>query len=100
MLTNFVKLSFESTFRVNIYNTYRRAINHQGRGSRRTRRKLVHCNLAIATHDDKMYKQAACCKNDLPYYYLTHVVNSNWLSNQGQTLAHFKDSLGLQVDVS
>ena len=35
--------------------------------------------------------QTASHKSALPYYYPTHVTNSSQLSDQDQTLAHFRD---------
>lgn len=38
-------------------------------------------------------EQVVCCKIDIPCDYLPHLAKSSWLSNQGQTLAHFKKHL-------
>jgi hypothetical protein len=36
-------------------------------------------------------KQAACRKSAMPYYYPTHVATSSQLSDESQTLTHFRD---------
>ena len=38
-------------------------------------------------------KQEANHKSAMPYCYLVHVAKFGWLSNQDQTLAHFRDHL-------
>ena len=37
------------------------------------------------------YQQVASLKSVLPYYYLTHVTESDQLLEQGQTLVHFRN---------
>jgi hypothetical protein len=36
-------------------------------------------------------QQTTSRKSDVPWYYLAPVTSDGWLSNQGQTLAHFND---------
>ena len=38
-------------------------------------------------------RQVVGQKSDMPYDYLPHMTNSSWLTDQGQTLAHFKNHL-------
>ena len=38
-------------------------------------------------------QQAASHKSDMPHGYPSHMANSSWLSNQGETLAHFQKPL-------
>ena len=42
---------------------------------------------------ENKYNQEASYKSVLPIISPAHVVNLNWLSNQDQTLAHFRDHI-------